>query len=347
MRKLAMGLAAGAMTLALAAEAGACTYRDINYTSEPLMATLVREAHTISLARVTFVNAIPREQRHYYPNVETHEYVFEVDRHLKRDGQRFFNYRASSPFPPQMSDQCLNFDPDEYDPLNRDRTCPDERMDQRLYEQVNTVANGGRENWGRFFWVAPFHHNGQGGISPPEQGGGDCSWAESYEVGETYLVFRDADGEVVQTRGLNLQLITRDDDRWLEAVQFLIEHPEQDWLPAIPAENMVRRLHQSDVLAVTQCPGQTRRSLGMMTGTSQLSEDERRIMFIDDEQSNCQFGELVLVGQAGSIYGAHRLFPIRDGMVDLSSLPSQYRIEPSEVPLEDVISWLSEETETE
>ena len=39
--------------------------------------------------------------------------------------------------------------------------------------------------------------------------------------------------------------------------------------------------------------------------------------------------------------------PIRDGMVDLSGIPSQYRIEPIEVALEDVISWLSEEAETE
>jgi len=32
--------------------------------------------------------------------------------------------------------------------------------------------------------------------------------------------------------------------------------------------------------------------------------------------------------------------PIRDGMVDLSGIPSQHRIEPGEVPLDEVLSWL-------
>jgi hypothetical protein len=308
------------------------------------MATLVREAYTISLARVTYVDAIPREQRQYYPNVETHEYLFEIEQTLKGESGRFFGYRASSPFPPETSDRCLNFDPDEFDPLNRDRTCLDEHIDQRLYEQVKSIADGGREDWGRFFWIAPFHHNGQGGISPPEQGGGDCSWAESYEVGETYLVFRDADGEVVRTRGLNLQLITRDDDRWLEAVRYFIENPDQEWLPAISAESVVRRMGSGDILTVTNCPGNAYRSVGLLEGTDYRTSEAQSMMISDIDRFQCARGDLVLLAPTSSIYQARRAFPIRDDMVDLSSYPSQYRIEPSQVPLDEVLGWLNNPT---
>lgn len=369
MRKLAMGLAVGGAALAMSAEAGACSYRDINNASEPIMATLVRDAHSIALARVTFVDALPPSQRQFGPNVETHEYVFEVDRYLKGEGPRFFNYRASSPFPPARPDHCDGFELEAYDAHARNADCLSDRMHQATYARAIEVAESGRDDWERFFWIAPFHHNGQGGISPPEQGGGDCSWAESYEVGQSYLVFRDAGGGVIQTHGLNLQLITREDDHWLAAVEYFLANPEQGWLPAISPESFLNLYSFAAVGVYRRCPAFRPRTFDDRYPSSEIGDVEFLIRGQDESRIPTSYSDFRNGGSLTDITdcpeGGRYLFldddgstdltrmpyisplPIRDGMVDLSGIPSQYRIEPIEVALEDVISWLSEEAETE
>ncbi|GJL97830.1 MAG: hypothetical protein DHS20C06_16470 [Hyphobacterium sp.] len=61
-----------------------------------------------------------------------------------------------------------------------------------------------------------------------------------------------------------------------------------------------------------------------------------------NDLQNCDIGDqtLFVITDLLGNYALPPFFPIRDGMVDLSGIPSQHRIEPSEVPLEEVLSWL-------
>lgn len=66
------------------------------------------------------------------------------------------------------------------------------------------------------------------------------------------------------------------------------------------------------------------------------------------ELRSCSVGNqtLFVITDISPSYEIPPFLPIRDGMVDLSGIPSQYRIEPIEVPLDDVLSWLSEPEDT-
>ncbi|GJL97831.1 MAG: hypothetical protein DHS20C06_16480 [Hyphobacterium sp.] len=353
MIRTSLSLAVGAAALVMSADAGACSYRYVNYAEEPYMAELVRSAHTIALARVTFVDALRQTERQFSPNVETHEYIFEVLEYLKNDSGRFFNYRASSPFPPILPADCEGFELEDYDPHASNADCLPDHIHQVLYARAMGVAKSGRDEWERFFYAAPFHHNGSGGISPPEQGGGDCSWAESYEINQVYLVFRDQSGAVIATNGLNMQSITRDDDAWLAAVQYFLAHPENNRLPARPVQFYFQGVDVYGVLEALECENQVRFE-AVPFGDVDADIDEawltaRFLGWHERVIENCEPGDRYFSAIDSEIYYFHGLpfLPIRDDMVDLSGIPSQYRIEPSEVPLADVISWLREEAETE
>lgn len=356
MRKALLGLAVGATALAISAEAEACSFRYVNYAADPYMAELVRNAHTIELARAISVTDLLTDARRYRPSVETHRYFFAVEETLKGPESISFTYNASAPFPPVEPPECVGLERDwgnGSDPVMR--SCFRYDYAQNSYAIGRLEAEAGHENWNQFFEAAPFDHNGTGGISPPEQGGGDCSWAESYEIGQNYLVFRDQSGAVIATNGLNMQPIARDDDVWLEAVRFLISNPEEDWLPAIPAETLFEAPVISGVVVATQC---RERPDGMYDAELDLehvynggqypdlaemylAEFRRppRSRFLD----TCEPGQRYLA--LSSAHYSRPLTPFMpigdDNMVDLSGLPSQYRIEPSEAPLDEVLSWLN------
>jgi hypothetical protein len=362
MRKLAMGLAVGAAALAISAEAGACSYRYVNHAEEPYMADLVRSAHTIELARAVSVTDLLPDARRYGPNVETHRYFFAVEETLKGPEVVYFNYNASAPFPPVEPPECVGLEREwgnGSDPVMR--SCYAYDSARNAYAIGLLEAAAGHENWVRFFEAAPFHHNGSGGILPPEQSGGDCSWAESYEINQIYLVFRDQSGAVIATNGLNMQNIALDGDAWLEAVRFFISNPENDWLPAISSETLFEAPVLSGIVRATQC---LERPDGLFEAELELDDvfhggryPEFADMFLTMFHfaprtrflGTCQSGQRYL-----SLTTSQHNFPLipilpidENGMVDLSGVPSQYRIEPSEVSLEDVILWLSEETDAQ
>ena len=340
----ALGLTAAA-TLTVKAEG--CSYRYRNYAEEPYMAELVRNARYIDLARITSVAPLLPDARQYRPNVETYEYVLVVDEALKASGLSYFAYRASAPFPPREPEECVDLERnwDGSNPVMR--SCFTYDSGQFAYDRANRLAETGHERWRHFYAALPFSHNGNGGISPPEQGGGDCSWAESYEVGRTYLVFRDEAGEVLDTHGLNMQPISRADDQWLLAVRYLIDNPGESWLPAISAYDTIRKFDDVQIIEISDCAIGSDTSGGLISGSDQTGANVARLANFSHENLNCYEGQFVVLINGFSVQDVPTAYDIRDGMVDLSGIPSQHAIEPAQVPLTDVIAWLSEAPETE
>ena len=289
------------------------------------------------------------DARQYRPNVETHRYFFSVEQNLKGPQANSFTHNASAPFPPVEPQECADLERDwgnGSDPVMR--SCYRYDNARNAYAIGRLEAAAGHENWILFFEAAPFHHNGSGGISPPEQGGGDCSWAESYEINQVYLVFRDESGAVIATNGLNMQSITRDDDAWLAAVQYFLAHPENHRLPARPVQFYFQGVDVYSVLEALECENQVRFEAVPLGGVdANIDEAWLTARFLGWHErgiENCEPGDRYFSAIDSETYYFHGLpfLPIENGMVDLSGIPSQYRIEPSAVPLEEVIEWHSE-----
>ena len=313
-----IGLAAAAT---LTVEAEGCRIARLDIVHHPVMADLVRRAASIELARIGSAEAVPDGTRGYASIWETHAYHFETIESLKGEEGAQFTHRASYPFQISPSDYCLDEEPD----------CQAGQDARRQWQAAHAEADSGRFDWSEFrYRTTRPDMDGMGGIAPPMPSDrfivGCGQNFQSFEIGQTYLVFRDADGVPLYGGGLNFQLITREDDRWLEAVQYFIENPDEDWLPAIPAREAVswlRLAHKNG------CGGMTETGIDVVCG-NQLAVTYRAFQ-----------------SPANSLPGLPEIaLPISDGMVDLSGIPSQHAIEPSLVPLDDVIAWLSD-TENE
>lgn len=359
MRKTMLGLAVGGLALVgcqdAASSAEACVRMGPGVGSGPHMANLVRGAHTIELAHVSSAIPLSESEVQHYPSHMTHEYTFVVETTLKGPQEDRFTYRASIPFPPVEPAGCVGLErswPADHGSLMM--SCLQYDQGRLGYERANDLAQSGHEDWRSFFHISDYVRNGVGGIPASGLPGVGCDWAESYEPDQSYLAFRNADGEVIFTYGLNLQPVIRSDDAWLIAVRHFLANPDANALPPIDNRTYFRGHDTYVVFETSSC------SIGENTSYQAAlevvgSSFRRNLQAGDDAQffnvptaheglSDCDVGDQYLF-VITDILPHHPLppfFPIRDGMVDLSGIPSQYRIEPSEVPLEDVISWLSE-----
>lgn len=358
----ALGLTAAAT---LTVEAEGCSYRDVNYASEPYMAEFVRRAHYIDLVTVRGIALLPDEDQRFYERPETHRYEFEVVDSLRGGASGRFSYLAGAPYPESEPLACIGVD----DVVQRSRTLPCVIYDrvQGLREAGRRTADSGRQQWALFNAIHPSYQDGMGGVFDPRVGT-SCAFAQSFEQGADYLVFRDANGEIIRSLGLNLQMITQADDRWLSAVQYFIEYPEADWLPAQAAQDVLLRFNRVAQVRMDICPdldaeyppdlsARAATVERLISGpndrfvpTSYIEyERDRELLELDDCISGSRY---LFVAQRNTVPRASRMpfippLPIRYGMVDLSGIPSQHAIEPSQVPLADVIAWLSEAPETE
>lgn len=347
MRTAALGLAAGALALAVSAEAGACSRSPYNYARDPIMAEFVRDAAYIDLARVQSASPLLPDARE--PDIyqfESHRYVFTVVESLHGNGPSSFSYNASDPIPVPRPPECERLDRSE-DVRGLSR-CEQYHSSRAVFQRITEEAQSGRHNWPEFFYIGPYHFNGQGGIQPLQIAEWtSCTLAESYIEGETYLVFRDENGEVMDSNGLNMQLITQEDDALVQAVEYFLANPSEDRLPAISPHEVISRLSAVGIFSPETCSENSDYLPATFFAVDLVSQDRVRIFVESQNEIICSLGETYV---GFGVYDWHSYFHIvfvEGGMVDLSGIPSQYRIEPSEVPLEDVISWLSEEAETE
>jgi len=356
-----IGLAAAA---SLTVEAGACSYRDINYASGPYMAEFVRSAHYIDLVTVRDITLLPDDEQRFYELPQTHQYEFEIVDSLRGNESDSFSYLAGAPYPESEPQTCVGVN----DAVERSRILPCVVHDriEGTREAGRRIAISGRQHWVLFNAIHPSYQDGMGGVFDP-RGGTSCAYAQSFERGVNYLVFRDENGDIIRSLGLNLQMITQDDDRWLQAVRYFDEHPEEDWLPAQSARDVLLRFNRVAEVRMDMCPGLDGEELADFMATIAIVERlisgpndrfvptqyfeyaiDREPMELDD----CTPGSRYLfLAQRNTIPRASRMpfippLPIRNGMVDLSGIPSQHAIEPSLVPLDDVIAWLSD-TENE
>ena len=356
-----LGLAAAA---ALTAEAGACRYRNFNYATEPYMAEFVRSAHSIELATVSNIDVLPVAEQDFGMRIQTHSYTFDIVETLFGPSSDQFTFAAAAPFPDNEPETCQGITSS----AERARILPCLIFDrtQASRDAGRQTAASGRRDWILFNSIYPSYHDGMGGVPDPR--GGSCGFSQSFEVGATYLVFRDEAGEIIRSHGLNLQMITRSDDRWMESVRYFLNHPEADWLPAQSAQDVLTRFDHAAIVRMDYCPGSIEADEPDLFDP--IADIERLVRGSDDDfvptiYFEYEFDEAALeftdyspgvrylfveqrnAPPRGSLMPLVAPLPIRDGMVDLSGIPSQHAVEPSQVPLADVIAWLSDAPENE
>ncbi|MEE2566265.1 hypothetical protein [Hyphobacterium marinum] len=311
-----IGLAAAA---ALTAEAEGCSIRYTRFSSEPVLADFVRSAASIELARVVSVEALPVEESQYGSVTLTHRYTLQSISVLFGSPDSQFELLGAAPVEDISNYTCGASLPDDGQDLE----------DQREIQARVCLAEQGHDGWSALrFMTNQTVPDGMGGISnydPPDSvdsilvGCGNRS--QSFAVGETYLVFRAEDGSVINGEGLNLRLIRAPRDQWLGAVQYFLSQPNADRLPAIAAEDTIAMMERV---------------------TADSKECDRVRDGFCNRNSTAIWLRYYDAPWAESLPPFPFPLPIRDGMVDLSGIPSQHAIEPAQAPLADVIAWLSE-----
>lgn len=209
-------------------------------------------------------------------------------------------------------------------------------------------------------------------------GPGDCSTVLTFEIGEPYLVMRDADGAF-----LSAAPVAGDDDPWVVAVRRLVEDPslERGW--AMNLEEYVRRHNRAAAYVVEDCTRPVMRRTEMAGEWDEWSEredaeisgpaatqseyialalsrhsyasetqrrtsaeegwafdDENRFFEFPFEASSCEIGAQYLTFTRWM--PVVPMFPIdADGIVDFTGYASQIEITgPLEASLDDVMAWV-------
>ena len=367
MRRTLLGIAAGAMALALSAEAGACSRVFQNRAYDPIIADMVSAASSVEIARLISVAPLPRQDGGASQAVETHDYRFQTIEFLHGSAGTDFNLHAGPPLGATIPDECL--ENGEFRIPIAGEICLNVAASHFGTVQTETLAASGHRDWSGFFWFSSIHDGFEVDIPASYPVSSSCSSAFGLLPGMTYLVFRDESGVPFDGRGLNFRPVSQADDEWRRAVEFFIAHPEEARLPAITPETVLARYNFAAVGVYHRCPAFRPRTFDSHHPTSEIGAVEILIRGEDDSRVPTNYADFRNGGTWADISdcpeGGRYLFlddrissdflfipdirpiPIREGMVDLSGIPSQYRIEPIEVPLEDVISWLSEEAETE
>lgn len=361
-------LVTGAMTLAISAEAGACDAPYINHADGPYMARLVREAVYIDLARVLSATPLLADERGMGPaGPETHSYTLEVIDSLKGNSTAYFQIRAADPIDTVIPEQCdaeaiRAMTIGEVDEIySREDFAALECVwaveFHDDYADYQILVENGHSGWPLFHVTDDTPHDGPtwnltGDISRFDM----CSPAVSLAPGATYLVFRNTDGYPIFGQGLNLQEIGLPNDAWLSAVRYFLANPSADYLETtVHPATLIGQFDSARIVEFcVDESGEDRRDINAYAviegGRPQAREDSDETPPCEEPNRSLRIWHSDNAYSRGDAWLArHHIdpLPIRDGRVDLSGIPSQHRIEPIEVPLEDVISWLSEEAETE
>jgi len=368
MRKAVLGLVAGGLTLALSAEAGACDSPYVNYAEGHYMANLVREAVYIDLARVSGATPLLPDARGMgATGPETYSYTLEVVDSLKGNSTAYFQIRAADPIDTTIPERC---DPEAIRAMTIGEV--DEMYDREDVAALECVwavefhddhadhemmVENGHSGWPLFHVTDDTPHDGPTWNLTGDTSSFDmCSPAVSLALGATYLVFRNADGYPIFGQGLNFQEIGLPNDVWLSAVRFFLANPSADYLDT--TVHPATLIGQFDSARIVEfCideSGENRQDINAYVviegGQPQAREDIGEAPLCEEPSRWLRIWHSDNAYSRGDAWLArHHIdpMPIHDGMVDLSGIPSQYRIEPMEVPLEDVISWLSDPEETE
>lgn len=223
------------------------------------------------------------------------------------------------------------------------------------------LAEAGRADWLPFYLLQPLDPPGMGlaGTAHPDLIIVGCGNDQpGFEIGETFLIFRDEAGELDRRYGLNAHLIRRDDDAWLGAVRYFLDHPAASYLPARTVEDSLKSFTSMDIVSFEYCdeedpyPYLAEFSGAISTRSYALSEDTHLRFYQRDEHAqeardHCSAGGafLYLPDEMSNhfpddIWSALPLFPIRAGVVDFTHLATQWEIEGSRyIPLSDVLGW--------
>jgi len=290
-------------------------------------------------------------------------YSFAVVETLKGDPVPSFELYGMQPFPSGLPDECL-----QGRNILSDHACSIAWRNEFDRQSAHLDAMGRDENWERFFEISPFAPSGMGAAEHDhlaETGEDriivDCGVGPaSFEIGETFLIFRDGTIQLDDFNQLNHLLVSREDDAWVEAVRYLVANPSEDWLPARSLAEQLEPFGRPIVIDPESCEvGEeyTRYTVDLVVYTvSPIANEtlwldqfsfEQREDGASDYLAHCRDGGEFLAfedafrpGWEGEVYSFIPLFPIRDGMVDFSHMPSQFAA-PSdpEVPLGEVISW--------
>jgi len=320
MRKTVLGLAVGALTLALAAEAEACRIARRDYVPPNGLWALVHSASQVELARVVEANLLPTADRQFGPGEQTYRYEFETIETLAGDSVSGFEYLGRSPVEGIAEIDCADVSELQGygDTLHHDLNpelayCEAENSHRDWPALRYRIIREGMDGVGIVPASPELNHSdriivGCGGV-----------YTSSLIVGEAYLVFRDANGEIVNGWGQNLQLIRRDNDIWLEMVRLFLANDEATRFPSISAEIAASWLLDVDAENVLCQSGPP---CELPTNYFQV-----------------QYREIAEQASRGP---ASISLPMRDGMVDLGHLPTIYQIEPQFVPIDELRSWLAD-----
>jgi len=352
--------------------ASACRAWLGNPAYEPTMAEFVGLYPEIYLARAVSAARAPVDEQPF-PDLEPlYDYQFDIVEVLRGPDQNRIVQRGATPFSNPPSVSCL-----EQGQSLDSRACNVEVTNMTRRNWAHQLADAGHRDWPSFHSMSPYAQAGMGAAEAvPAEGAEDlilisCGGkTPSFEIGETFLIMRGNPDAFDERFGLNYQLITRDDDLWLEGVRYLVENPDAGFLQEIPVSSILAAFGTPEVVTFATCehdPDEVLYDEVYMAGFSGMRpvarlsylEDDtivtfhQRDEFASEALTHCQSGgAFVLFPEAlgfqrdNETYALMPPFPVLDGVVDFSHLPSQWSIAgPSQIPLQDVLSWPARDTE--
>lgn len=316
--------------------AQACVRNYSNLADQPLMAELVRKAAYVELAQVVSATRLSDEDVHDWEYARaTHAYTFETIETLKGADVEAFTLYASDPATHDRPAECANIvtagippECDRASALNRVAESHEERAKARHQDP-------------RFFnWVRNQPRIAYGDVpeQPVEPAGCNNRGTISLLPGATYLVFRDADGVPLHD-GLNLEPVSHGDDRWLMAVRYLLDHPERDWLEPRPVRQHIDEADDFELYPLQDCELEPVREgeNAPQFPVVDMMEARMRLRSSGFEYEACEDADQLLITDIAR----DAAFFVRDGIVDFSTIKSQYEITGERnVPLEEVLGWL-------
>jgi len=355
-----LGLAAAA---ALTAEAEGCRYRPGNRAYEPIMASTVRAAPSIFLARAVGVRSIRAEDDDRHPDMAPqYLYDFAVLETIK--GERLDNFQLLGyrPYEAGLPQECLENQTSLYRGYNFCSVAAENEFNRQA---MHLDAERRDEDWHGFYYISPFSSSGMGradtfieDLIVVECGIGEAS----FEIGETFLIFYSGENQRVDRNGLNHLLVSREDDAWVEAVRYLVSHPEAQWLEPRGLPDLLKPFGLPFVVEPDTCEAgdgyeafhirvDFDQSFYARSGAHPISFwFEQRELGAAEYITHCEAGGAFLAfhdafrtNWEGEQSSAIPLFPIRDGVVDFSHLPTQRPIAgPTQLPLAEVLQWHTE-----
>lgn len=346
------GLAALVVAGAAASDAAACRIGPMDRAHYPIMAHYVREAPSIVLARPVSAEATGRGEVR-----EIYTYTFEVIEVIKGETITSFELEGLRPF---LSSDLRVCETADLSDRTSGRACQVAVENERLRLSAYDVANTAREDWTRFHFMQSRMQSGMGGVDTYDVDRivVDCGTRmPSFELDQSFLIFRDGVKQLDDPQGLNHQLITRDADAWLQAVRYFVSAPAADYLPAKSVGEVLESFGNPEIIEAEYCqelqghPALAAGNLYSVTYEEPSYYTEIRFPVPHQERdaylSHCEASGRFLIYPGAfdddiisTPFSTLTLFPIRDGIVDYTGLASQWAInEDRFVTLDEVLSW--------